>query len=168
MNRRFGKSGDDMLRCSILACVAVVFGGDLGEEPPKLTARDVGFSGWGAVPEKKRVMLREKAGWKWDFPNEPPEYRARQEMRKSEILQLKHYQERVDNWVQYTQTRTVKNFTRNGFDVVKAPADLVERLRKRLFQGLFGADEPPEDPHAELKGRPESRPRGSLCTRILD
>ena len=145
------------MRRLILACVAVVFGGDLGEEPPKLTARDVGFSGWGAVPEKKRVMLREKAGWKWDFPNEPPEYRARQEMRKSEILQLKHYQERVDNWVQYTQTRTVKNFTRNGFDVVKAPADLVERLRKRLFQGLFGADEPPEDPHAELKGRPESR-----------
>ena len=65
-----------MLRSAILACVAVVFGGDLGEEPPKLTARDVGFSGWGAVPEKKRVMLREKAGWKWDFPNEPPEYRA--------------------------------------------------------------------------------------------
>ena len=79
------------MRRLILACVAVVFGGDLGEEPPKLTARDVGFSGWGAVPEKKRVMLREKAGWKWDFPNEPPEYRARQEMRKSEILQLKHY-----------------------------------------------------------------------------
>ena len=73
----------------ISAYAAFVMAGDLGEPVPELTAADLGFTAWGSVPEKRRLELRKKAGWKWEFPNEPPAYRARQEMRQREILGLK-------------------------------------------------------------------------------
>ena len=110
--------------------------GMLGEKPLK-RAREVGFTQhWGELSEKKRLSLRDEAGWKWHFPGEPPEYAAWQERRRAEIMDLYHYQERLDNWVQYVQIRSVRNFTRLGFDVVDAPPDLHQRLRQRLHAGI--------------------------------
>ena len=97
-----------------------------------LRADAVGFTGgWGSVPEKERLKLRQKAGYTWTFPNEPENYKKRQEQRWVEIQALDHYQERLDNFVQYTQVRTVPNYTKNGFDVVDIPHDLWQRMRDR-------------------------------------
>ena len=69
------------------ACALV----QLGERPGK-RAEEVGFTGgWGSVSEKRRLELREEAGWTWTFPHEPPAYRERQEARMAEILALEHY-----------------------------------------------------------------------------
>ena len=59
-----------------------------------LRADAVGFTGgWGSVPEKERLKLRQKAGYTWTFPNEPENYKKRQEQRWVEIQALDHYQE---------------------------------------------------------------------------
>jgi hypothetical protein len=80
-----------------------VLGGELGQRPLK-TAREVGFTGrWGELPEAQRLKKRTEAGWTWTFPGESPEYREWQERRTAEIKDLYHFQERLDNWVQYTQ-----------------------------------------------------------------
>ena len=74
-----------------------------------MRAADVGFTGgWGYVPEKRRLEMRAKAGYKWEFPGESEPYRKRQELRYKEIMALDHYQERLDNFVQYTQVRTAR------------------------------------------------------------
>ncbi|KAH8065258.1 hypothetical protein JL720_12862 [Aureococcus anophagefferens] len=105
--------------------------------------------------------MRTQAGWTWSFPGEPAAYAQRQEERKREILGLEHYQERLDNWVQYTQTRSVPNFTKNGFDVVDIDPALHERLKTRLHaglerarkegevQGIYGANGPTFVNHGE-------------------
>jgi hypothetical protein len=109
---------------------------DLGERPLR-SAKDVGFrQHWGELSERQRLKLRDEAGWKWKFPGEPPAYAAWQEHRRAEIMDLYHYQERLDNWVQYVQIRSVRNFTRLGFDVVDAPRELHQRLRQRLLEGI--------------------------------
>ena len=127
-----------------------------------LRADAVGFTGgWGSVPEKERLKLRQKAGYTWTFPNEPENYKKRQEQRWVEIQALDHYQERLDNFVQYTQVRTVPNYTRNGFDVVDIPHDLWQRMRDRLHeqlpkartesdvQGIYGDERPRMVGHGE-------------------
>ena len=103
---------------------------------------------WGELAEPQRLKLREKAGWTWTFPGENEAYRERQEKRTDEILDLYHFQERLDNWVQYTQVRSVRNFTRLGFAVVDAPKDLHDRLKERLHKGLEG-------PRPEMSGKPQ-------------
>mmetsp|Transcript_27593 Transcript_27593/g.55539 ORF Transcript_27593/g.55539 Transcript_27593/m.55539 type:complete len:589 (+) Transcript_27593:71-1837(+) len=143
-----------------------VMGSELGERPAK-SAREVGFTQhWGELPESSRLKKRAEAGWSWTFPGESPEYRAVQERRSAEILDLYHYQERLDNWVQYTQVRSVVNFTRLGFGVVDAPPELHERLKERLHaslkqglrkemggkpQGIFGDEWPEFVNHGEPK-----------------
>ena len=127
-----------------------------------LRADAVGFTGgWGSVPEKERLKLRQKAGYTWTFPNEPEGYKRRQEQRWVEIQALDHYQERLDNFVQYTQVRTVPNYTQNGFDVVDIPHDLWQRMRDRLHeqlpkartesevQGIYGSVRPRMVGHGE-------------------
>ena len=127
-----------------------------------LRADAVGFTGgWGSVPEKERLKLRQKAGYTWTFPNEPENYKKRQEQRWVEIQALDHYQERLDNFVQYTQVRTVPNYTKNGFDVVDIPHDLWQRMRDRLHeqlpkarresdvQGIYGDERPRMVGHGE-------------------
>jgi len=75
----------------------------LGEVPEK-SAKDVGFTQrWGELSEKARLKLRAEAGWQWKFPGENPAYAAMQEKRYDEIQGLYHFQERLDNWVQYVQ-----------------------------------------------------------------
>lgn len=75
----------------------------LGEVPQK-SAKDVGFTQrWGELSEKARLKLRAEAGWQWKFPGENPAYAAMQEKRYDEIQGLYHFQERLDNWVQYVQ-----------------------------------------------------------------
>jgi len=75
----------------------------LGEVPHK-SAKDVGFTQrWGELSEKARLKLRTEAGWQWKFPGESPAYAAMQEKRYDEIQGLYHFQERLDNWVQYVQ-----------------------------------------------------------------
>ena len=149
------------MRRAALVALAAVASANLGERPLK-RAEEVGFTGgWGSVSEKRRLELREEAGWTWTFPHEPPAYRERQEARMAEILALEHYQERLDNWVQYTQTRSVPNFTKNGFDVVDIDPALHERLKTRLHaglerarkegevQGIYGANGPTFVNHGE-------------------
>ena len=127
-----------------------------------IRADAVGFTGgWGSVPEQKRLAMRKEAGYKWEFPHEPPAYRARQEQRWVEIQSLDHYQERLDNFVQYTQVRTVPNYTQNGFDVIDVPHDLWQRMRDRLHdqlpkarresdvQGIYGKERPRMVGHGE-------------------
>ena len=57
-----------------------------------------------------------------------------------EILALDHYQERVDNMVQYTQVRSVRNFTRLGFDVVDVegfePASFLEDVASEVIDPM--------------------------------
>ena len=113
------------------------------------------------MPEKERLKLRQKAGYTWTFPNEPENYKKRQEQRWVEIQALDHYQERLDNFVQYTQVRTVPNYTKNGFDVVDIPHDLWQRMRDRLHeqlpkartesevQGIYGSERPRMVGHGE-------------------
>lgn len=75
----------------------------LGEVPRK-SAKEVGFTQrWGELSEAARLKLRAEAGWTWSFPGEPPAYAAWQEKRYDEIQGLYHFQERLDNWVQYVQ-----------------------------------------------------------------
>jgi hypothetical protein len=117
---------------------------------PLKSAREVGFTQrWGELSEKRRLALRKEAGWKWSFPGESKEYHDWQEKRTAEIMDLYHYQERLDNWVQYTQIRSVKNFTELGFAVVDAPVELHARLRDRARAGIeAGARE-------EMNGKPQ-------------
>ena len=146
---------------AVLVALAAVASADLGERPLK-RAEEVGFTGgWGSVKEARRLEMRKQAGWTWSFPGEPAAYAKRQEERKQEILGLEHYQERLDNWVQYTQTRSVPNFTKNGFDVVDIDPALHERLKTRLhaglerarkegeIQGIYGANGPTFVNHGE-------------------
>ncbi|KAK7247932.1 hypothetical protein SO694_00085040 [Aureococcus anophagefferens] len=123
------------MRRAALVALAAVASADLGERPLK-RAEEVGFTGgWGSVKEARRLEMRTQAGWTWSFPGEPAAYAQRQEERKREILGLEHYQERLDNWVQYTQTRSVPNFTKTAGVVDIDPA-LHERLKTRLHAGL--------------------------------
>ena len=116
----------------VLSVAAAAHAGTLGERP-ELRADAVGYTGgWGSVGEVARLEMRSKAGWKWEFPGEGAAYAARQERRLAEILALEHYQERLDNFVQYTQVRSVPNFTETGFAVVQIdepcdPSPLVMR-----------------------------------------
>ena len=130
--------------------------GTLGELPLR-SAKEVGFTQhWGVLSERERLAKRKEgacekhqrwtqgacsstlgrnfcfafaAGWKWSFPGEGPAYAAWQEQRTREILSLYHHQERLDNWVQFTAARVLRNFTVLGFDVVDAPPDLHARLK---------------------------------------
>ena len=151
---------NNMCARALIAALAVA-SADLGERPLK-RAEEVGFTGgWGSVKEARRLEMRKQAGWTWSFPGEPAAYTQRQEERKREILGLEHYQERLDNWVQYTQTRSVPNFTKNGFDVVDIDPALHERLKTRLHaglerarkegevQGIYGANGPTFVNHGE-------------------
>jgi hypothetical protein len=81
-------------------------------------------------------LITHQSGWKWSFPGEPKGYRDWQEQRRKEIMELYHYQERLDNWVQYTTARTVKNFTELGFAVVDSPPELYARMKKRLHDSM--------------------------------
>ena len=81
----------------------------LGEVPRK-SAKEVGFTQrWGELSEEARLKLRAEAGWTWRFPGESPAYAAWQEKRYDEIQGLYHFQERLDNWVQYVQVRDRKS-----------------------------------------------------------
>jgi hypothetical protein len=42
----------------------------------------------------------------------------------------------LDNFVQYTQVRSVRNFTRLGFDIVDVDPELHARLKARLHASL--------------------------------
>jgi hypothetical protein len=65
-------------------------------------------------------------------------------------MELYHYQERLDNWVQYTTSRTVKNFTELGFAVVDGPPELYARLKKRLHDAMESGGA-----RLEMSGKPQ-------------
>ena len=154
----------------VLSVAAAAHAGTLGERP-ELRADAVGYTGgWGSVGEAARLEMRSKAGWKWEFPGEGAAYAARQERRLAEILALEHYQERLDNFVQYTQVRSVPNFTETGFAVVRIDEALHGRLKARLHermadarsegevQGIYGASHPTFVNHGERKLLEELKP----------
>jgi len=116
------------------------------------------------VTESDRLKMRTSAGWhRQEYEGEPPTYRDLQERRAKEILAIPYQQERLDNFVQFAQSRLVKNLTENGFRVVDVDPELHARLKQRLhtqrgtarrestqkLQGIYGPTIPKFVSHGE-------------------
>lgn len=92
----------------------------------------------GRPTESERVQLWHERGNTWppNWQKESPAYAEAMRLREEELNNdIKGTDERWENYMQYTQSRMVQNFTEFGFKVVMAPPE----LHKKLYDAVKSA-----------------------------
>ena len=101
-----------------------------------------------AVPALSRQSESERVGawrangnkWPPKWQNESQPKRVAMIEREQEILAIPELGERWENYLQFTQSRLVPNFTEVGFEVVQTPPHLQARLLTAVENGLSKFD----------------------------
>lgn len=91
--------------------------------------------------EQERVELWRKTNtWPPKWQPETDGMRALMEFREAEIMNLTAGNERWENWLQMTQSRLVPKFTSQGFDVIKTPKSVHQKLLSAVERGIINFD----------------------------
>jgi hypothetical protein len=123
--------------------------------------------------EDERVRLWHANGNTWP-PTWHPEseaYKKAMDIREKEIMAIPGADERWENWMQFTQGRMLPKFTENGFEVVKAPKKVLDKLLAVINKGLEKFEEIPEEFDVEaIYGdiRPKFLNIGGLAWEVLE
>ena len=67
-----------------------------------------------------------------DFAKESPSYRSLMNRREAEIMKLSYCTERWESWMQFIQSRLVRNFTSFGFKKIKLPIHIFSEMRAHM------------------------------------
>ena len=96
---------------------------------------------YGRLTEEERVVeWKKNHQWppKWHF--ESLGMKKRMEMREKEIMRIPESGERWENWLQYTQSRYVKKFTKHGYEIRDTPPRVRDMLLADVNRGINNWD----------------------------
>ena len=96
----------------------------------------------GMPPEPERAEQWYESGFKWppNWKEESTIKKQRMAAREAEIQKIPHSEERLENYLQYTQSRFVPTFTDLGFMLRETPAYIQEKLYKATMAGVNNWD----------------------------
>jgi hypothetical protein len=103
-----------------------------------------------AITESDRIKIWEERYGEWPptevLARENKAYTDMLSMREFEIMsQIRGSDERWENWMQHTQGRLVKNFTKMGFELVKTPTEVHTLLKDAVDKALLDFDNIPNE-----------------------
>lgn len=107
--------------------------------------------------------------WPPRWQDERVTWRRAMKHREEELLFLPGANERWENFMQYTQSRMVKRFTERGFEVIKIPPAVFEKLKTKLDKGLENWDAMGSEPQIDAVYTPKPSkfiPLGSLAYEV--
>lgn len=102
----------------------------------------------GKLSENERAQAWFDVGNSWPPHWQPESARFQEAMdfREADIMLIPGREERWANFLQYTQARMVPRFTETGFEVIKTPRYVHDKLGALLDQGLANWDSLDEEP----------------------
>jgi len=117
----------------------------------------------GRLTETERVEQWYQRGFTWPpkWQKESPGYAEAMRIRDLELQNdIKGADERWENYMQYTQSRMVQNFTEHGFKVVQAPTHLFKMLYDAVRAAVANWDNIPyEHPVDAIYHPNDARPK---------
>ncbi|CAM9380846.1 unnamed protein product, partial [Ectocarpus fasciculatus] len=102
------------------------------------------------LTEQERVeQWHQYHTWPPTWQPETEGYRRLMEEREREIMDMTGTDERWENWLQYTQSRFVRTFTTDGYEVAQVPPEVFKKLKAVVDRGIERFDDLPEERHID-------------------
>lgn len=122
-------------------------------------------------PERVEAWYARGNLWPPRWQNDSEAFRQKQESREVEIMSIPGADERWENWMQFVQYQLVPKFTSTGFDIIRTPKEVHQRLYDRIHQAIENWDDIPSEGnvgaiYGELE--PKFVDIGSLAWEVAD
>lgn len=110
-----------------------------------------GAAGLRRASEQERVedWFAANNSWPPTWQEETPAFREAMQRREIELMMLPGAEERWQNFMQYTQSRLVPRFTERGFEIIKTPPHVHEKLKAALDKGIAKWDSLGNEPQID-------------------